>query len=380
VFRKPEIYHVDQGNVLRWNHLVVYVTAVKKILDVDAIESADEQGSVDSVMTADKESTAKIFLPQTDRDLPESLPRGFEKYTDFQPMNSGGTAVLTSCWDSIVGRTVALKRLLPKFADDPHERRRLLREARITAQLQHPNTVPVYEIGQNEGGIYFTMKLLAGENLFKVIQRLSWGDAATERDYPLEGLLEVIIQVGLALASAHVHGVIHRDVKPENIWLGKFGEVMLLDWGVAKVWGVPNQDGENHSADNSHELSGSPDDGQLQTLTLSGQRPGTPLYMSPEQVSGESDIDERTDVFSLGVVMYEMLAFKEPFRGRVIRETFDNILHVTPPSPRELRPQRNIPESLVQIVFKALEKKADDRFPTIYEMVEAIRGIRKDLH
>ncbi|GAB4137022.1 MAG: serine/threonine-protein kinase [Planctomycetaceae bacterium] len=331
-------------------------------------------------MTSENAQPTRIYLPDTDRELPREIPTGFEKYSDFQQMNSGATAVLYSCMDTVVGRTVALKRLLPRYAHDPQERRRLLREARITAQLQHPNTVPVYEIGQVNGEIYFTMKRIAGENLFKVIQRLSWGDASTERAYSLDKLLEIVTQVGLALAYAHVHGVVHRDIKPENIWLGEFGEVMLLDWGVAKVWGYPNLDGSNNPDMPAHDISQLDDAGQIQALTQTGQRPGTPLYMSPEQVLGHLYIDERTDIFSLGVVLYEMLAFKEPFRGRVIRETFDNIIHENPTPPREVRPERNIPSSLEAIVFKAIEKKPENRFTKMLEMVEAIREVRKELY
>lgn len=343
-------------------------------------------------MATHKDSYPGIFLPATDADLPEKTLVGFEKYSDFRPINRGEKVGLYSCWDCITGRTIVVKKLHPEFAKNPAERRRLLREARITAQLQHPNTVPLYEIGETHGSIYFTMKRIAGENLFQVLQRLSWGDAATEAKYPLDILLEQLIQIGLALAYAHTHGVIHRDVKPENIWVGEFGEVVLLDWGVAKVWGFPNQDGEDsphqmssekqrasekkqqHSANNSDT-----EKPQLQTLTRTGQRPGTPLYMSPEQVLAHKYLDERTDIFSLGVVMYELLAFKEPFRGRVIQETFDNIIHNTPPSIRALRPEKNIPELLETIVFKALEKKPADRFPQMIEMVEAIRQARREL-
>ena len=180
----------------------------------------------------------QIILTGTDPDLPTDFDGNFAKYSDFHEMARGGKALLRSCWDSVMGRTVALKSLLPRFADDLRERRRFLREARVTAQLQHPNTVPVYEIGYDDGQcLYFTMKRIAGENLFQILQRLSWRDAVTLEQYPLSVLLDVVTQACQALAYAHAHGVIHRDVKPENIWLGKFGEVILLDWGVAKVWG-----------------------------------------------------------------------------------------------------------------------------------------------
>lgn len=338
-------------------------------------------------MTEQLDNYPKIILAGTDLDLPEQLPQGYAKYSDFQEMARGLKAVLHSCWDSVMGRTVAMKTLLPEFADDEVERRRFLREARVTAQLQHPNTVPVYEIGRdNDGGLYFTMKRLAGENFFKILQRLSWGDAVTERKFGLDVQLELIVQACQSLAYAHTHGVIHRDIKPENIWIGEFGEVVLLDWGVAKVWGSVNdllkskaeQDAIEDEVveEPQHELatSGGRD---LQTLTHSGQRPGTPLYMSPEQVQ-RKPLDDRTDVFSMGVLLYEMLAFREPFRGKTVKETFDRIVYYPVKPPSEVAPEKSIPESLDHIVMKAISKRPADRFDSMVEMIGNLRVARLD--
>lgn len=330
-------------------------------------------------MTTEHDHYPKIILSATDPDLPEDVPHGYAKYSDFKEMTRGGKAVLSSCWDRIMGRTVALKKLLPRFADDSVERRRFLREARITAQLQHPNTVPVYEIGRVDSELYFTMKRLAGENLFKILQRLSWDDPTTTAKYPLDSLLEIITQVGLSLAYAHGHGVIHRDVKPENIWIGEYGEVVLLDWGVAKVWG--NADGDEPSEEllEDERLLLTSDDPNLQALTQTGQRPGTPLYMSPEQVAGNAYLDERSDVFSLGVVIYEMLTFTEPFRGHDVRATFNNILHDRLPAPSTRSKRTDIPQSLDDAVLRAIEKKTGDRFQSMLDFVEALRQARRQI-
>ena len=320
----------------------------------------------------------QIILTGTDPDLPTDFDGNFAKYSDFHEMARGGKALLRSCWDSVMGRTVALKSLLPRFADDLRERRRFLREARVTAQLQHPNTVPVYEIGYDDGQcLYFTMKRIAGENLFQILQRLSWRDAVTLEQYPLSVLLDVVTQACQALAYAHAHGVIHRDVKPENIWLGKFGEVILLDWGVAKVWGSADDVTEETPQHEPDVDRSSPH--QLQTLTLAGQRPGTPLYMSPEQVLGNRYLDERTDVFSLGVLLYEMLAFKEPFRGRTINETFDRIVHDDPLPLHVHAGDRDLPATLEPIVFKAVSKDPGDRYQTILDLIVDIRAVRGTL-
>ena len=310
-----------------------------------------------------------IFLSATDYDLPEPLPQGLAKYSNFRDMARGGSAVLRTCFDRITGRTIVIKTLLPEFRHDEKENRRLLREARVTAQLQHPNTVPVYEIGRDAAeGLYFTMKRVSGENLFEILKRIARGDAATSGAFPLRRRLEIVAGAAQALMYAHARGVIHRDVKPENIWVGNFGEVILLDWGVAKVWGQPDDAPQHPSLARPSE--------SLQALTRAGDRPGTPLYMSPEQVNvNRAVIDERSDVFSTGVVLYEVAALREPFRGRVIQETFENIIHDHPPPPSKASPDRGIPARLDEVVTKAIAKSPADRYQTMRELLEAIREV-----
>lgn len=311
-----------------------------------------------------------IFLSATDYDLPEPLPQGLAKYSNFRDMARGGSAVLRTCFDRITGRTIVIKTLLPEFRHDEKENRRLLREARVTAQLQHPNTVPVYEIGRDAAeGLYFTMKRVSGENLFEILKRIARGDAATIAAFPLRRRLEIVAGAAQALMYAHARGVIHRDVKPENIWVGNFGEVILLDWGVAKVWGQPDDAPQHPTLARQSSES-------IQALTMAGDRPGTPLYMSPEQVNvNRAVIDERSDVFSTGVVLYEVAALREPFRGRVIQETFENIIHDHPPPPSKASPDRGIPPRLDEVVTKAIAKTPADRYQTMRDLLEAIREV-----
>ncbi len=312
-------------------------------------------------------SHAAILSSVTDASLPNQFTNDYSKYGNHQSIAGGGHGALTGSMDAVLGRTVALKTLHPEHANSDQEQRRLLREARITAQLQHPNTVPVYELGkQADGSIYFAMKKVEGENLFQVIVRIAQGNEETKRQYPLNRLLGVLVQSSNALAYAHSRGVIHRDVKPENILLGPFGEVYLMDWGVAKVWGM------------AAEFDGDvPLDELYQRLTSTGKRPGTPLYMSPEQTTSGGIVDERSDIFSMGVVLYEILAQREPFRGKTIEETFHNIQTLTPPAPSTIATQMAIPVSLDQICLKALEKKPVDRYQAITEMIQEIRDIRE---
>ena len=321
-------------------------------------------------MTADSD----ITLAATDAELPPEVGE-FEKYGAFEEMARGGKAVLHSCVDRIIGRTVCMKRPLPEIADDPAEIRRFLREARVTAQMAHPNTVPVYEIGRDDAGApYFTMKKISGDNLHELLKRIH--DAAPDDPihaaYPPSWRLNACGDAGLALAYAHAHGVVHRDVKPENIWVGRFGEVILLDWGIAKVWGKADDPAGEEMTQAPREILESD---QLRTLTRSGQLLGTPLYMSPEQVLGHKYLDERSDVFGLGIVMYEALTLTEPFRGRSVRSTFDYIIHDRPKPPSEVC--EAAPPEFDAVVMKALEKKPDDRWQSMLSLVEAVREVTR---
>jgi serine/threonine protein kinase len=299
------------------------------------------------------ENNNMVFVADTDGQLPFHISNAFQKYTDFKPLKTGGKARLVSCKDTNLGRRVLLKMLRPELSEDRIELRRLIREARITAQLQHPATVPLYEIGQtDEGEWFFAMKNIEGSTLFDIILGLANRDQNIEARFGLNRLLAILTQVGDALAYAHVRGVIHRDIKPENIIVGTFGEVTLIDWGVAKVWGMS-------------------DDGEANTIDSRG---GTPLYMSPEQVSGSRLVDERTDVYSLGVVMYEMLAQKEPFRGQNLEETFNNILNEQPQPPREAAPHRFIPAPLELICLKAMSKNPEDRYQKMQDMMNDVQA------
>ena len=310
-----------------------------------------------------------IYLSKTDAALPSWFSNDYKKYKNIQPMHGGGNGVLMSCDDLNLGRKIAIKLLNPGQQNSARERKRLLREARVTAQLAHPNTIPVYEIGKTtDGELYFAMKKVEGENLFQAIVRIAQGDEQTKAYYTIDRLLSVLVQVAHALSYAHSHGVIHRDIKPENIFLGIIGEVYLMDWGVAKVWGMSAQD--DSVADPSH-LNDNP------RVTETGQHPGTPLYMSPEQIRGTPTVDERSDIFSLGVVLYEILTQREPFRGSNVQETFANILHTAPPPPSQVATKRELPAALDAICMKALEKKPRDRFQSAEEMIEEIEQFRE---
>ena len=311
----------------------------------------------------------KIYIDQTDQSLPESI-KNYEKYQYFSLLARGGSATIMTCQDTILNRKVAYKSLHKEVKKIEVEQKRFLREARVTAMLQHPNTPPVYELGRDKhGDPYFTMKLILGRTLKNIIEELVENDRKTKEEFTLNRLLGALIQVSNAIAYAHEHGVIHRDIKPGNIQIGAFGEVLMLDWGLAKVWGMPpDEEVDQHMTQKKEDLE----------LTRVGKRQGTPLYMSPEQALGVSDIDERTDIFSLGSVLYEMLTLKNMFVGKSVHELLNKLKHDDPIIPSERNPNRLVPKRLEEICLKAIQRDRDKRYQDVMDFVNNIREFRQE--
>ncbi len=297
-----------------------------------------------------------LFIEQTDKDLAQRIDPNF-RYAYFKTIARGGKSLIQSCKDMQLNRVICYKSLLPEFADDLIEQKRLLREARISAILQHPNTVPTYELGRdNKGRYYFTMKLVHGYTLREIFDY-------RER-YDLGQLVEIIVQVANALQCAHSHGVIHRDVKPENILIGPYGEVLLLDWGLAKVW---NKKGEQSPIEDevpTHEAEDS-------AMTGHQKLQGTLFYMSPEQIERDPVIDSRTDIYSLGIVLYEAITGRTPAQGEMLDDVIQSTLNVEPPKPSKLTD--NVPPMLEDTVMKCLHKDAKQRLQTTGELIRLLQ-------
>ena len=227
------------------------------------LNSGDEQGSPGGLVPAGHHGCrAAGAVSQRVRKLP-----------GFRGHRGGGGATIQSAIDPNLGRRVALKTIRPDLADDPLLQRRFLREARVTAMIQHPATVPVYEIGRDrEGRPYVAMKLVLGQSLHKIIDGLVGRLPPFEAFRPRDALVDIVIQTGQALAYAHKRGIVHRDVKPDNITVGDFGEVLVMDWGVAKVLGEPEPEAD------AEPLTDGPAD-----LTLQGKVYGTPATCRPSR-------------------------------------------------------------------------------------------------
>lgn len=296
-----------------------------------------------------------VFLDETDKKLPEKIdPR--TRYAFFSTIAKGGKCLIKSCKDLHLSRFVCYKTLKPEFATDEIEQQRLIREARVSAMLQHPNTVPTYELGRDGKGYpYFTMKLVHGYTLREILDY-------RER-YDLTQLVEVVIQLAHVLEYAHTHGVAHRDIKPENVLAGPFGEVLLLDWGLAKVW---HPDGGQQE----EEAKSVP----IKDITLTGQgkAQGTAHYMSPEQINQDPTIDHRTDVYSLGAVLYEILCGQTPSKGEKLHEVLASTLNDTPLPPSQVTTQK-IPETLEALTMRCLQKSPGDRYETMKDVLRILQ-------
>ncbi len=298
----------------------------------------------------------KLFIEQTDAELAKKPDPNF-RYAYFKTIAKGGKSLIQSCKDLHLNREICYKTLLPEFAEDAIEQKRLLREARVSAMLQHPNTVPTYELGRDRGGhYYFTMKLVHGYTLREIYDY-------RER-YDLGQLVKIIIQIAYALEYAHTMGVIHRDIKPENVLIGPYGEVLLLDWGLAKVW---NKAG-SESLIESEVPSGATED---MTMTGFQKLQGTLFYMSPEQIERDPTIDSRSDIYSLGILLYEALTGRTPATGELIDEVIQSTLNVEPPKPSEITD--NIPRLLEEAVMACIQKQPEQRLQTAGELVRKLQ-------
>jgi len=293
-----------------------------------------------------------------------TLPNGINstnKFTLVEELGRGGMGIILRGRDKVLHRDVALK--IIRDPGDEVQRERFIKEAQVTGQLEHPNIVPVHEFGIDHNGcIFFAMKLVRGRTLGEIIDGHRSSDAAVQRDFPLSRLVTILIQVSHAVAFAHSRGVIHRDLKPSNIMLGDFGEVMLMDWGLAKV-GVaevpePPSVGDETPSPGDHPAIRRLDD------TQDGSVLGTPVYMPPEQALGQiGSLDARSDVYSLGAILYEMLTLRTPVEGDNIKDVLQKVASGEIAAPGDAAPERDIPRDLAAVAMKALSFKPEHRYP-----------------
>lgn len=281
-----------------------------------------------------------------------------DPYEDRGELGRGGMGAVHSAFDHDLERTVAIKTLLPGLESDDMVVRTFVDEARITALIEHPNVAPVHRLERrDDGSLLLVMKLIDGRTLREHLAELPAPPWPAE---VLDSVLSAFVKVCDAVAFAHSRGVIHLDLKSQNIMLGSYGQVYVLDWGVARY---------------------RPPDERGPTLTVPSEKrvsTGTPSYMSPEQVLfSEADISERTDVYLLGGILYEILTGAPPHTGRTMAEVVASALRGLVPPPAERAPGRQPPAGLAEVAMRALEADPARRYASVLELQQDVKAFRR---
>ena len=297
------------------------------------------------------------------------------KYVVSDELGRGGLGVVLAAEDLSLRRELAIKVL--RAAEDEELISDFIDEAQITGQLEHPNIVPVYDLGlDGQQQPYMAMKMVRGTTLWEMVQGIRAGRLrfSPVGDQIAAGWLDIFQKACDAVGYAHSRGVVHRDLKPANVMVGDFGEVLVIDWGLARLLKDHEQRAAAPDRRPSRRVQSGPRESDDQ-VTIDGLVFGTPAYMPPEQANGKmSEVDERADIFSLGAILYQMLTLEAPYTGSTVDVTLRKAAMHELPSPRRRAPRRQIPKELDAIVMKAMAAEPRQRYRTVGELQADLRA------
>ncbi|MEI6422081.1 MAG: bifunctional serine/threonine-protein kinase/formylglycine-generating enzyme family protein [Lentisphaerota bacterium] len=303
-------------------------------------------------------------------DIRNSVPSSH--FTQIHTIGLGGIGLVVGAHDPNLDRDVAVKMLRGENKNKLPDIERFIREARATANIEHPNVIPVHELGVMDAvGVYFTMKKVKGDNLHEVIEHLKKGDREYCGKYTRLYLLEIFINVCNGVAFAHSKRIIHRDLKPHNILIGDYGEVLVMDWGLAKYLDSREeskyQDIPAEKGNRSFHVD--------TAMTTDGTISGTPNYMPPEQADGKIlELDERGDIYSLGAILYQILTYFPPYNGEDVYKVLADVQKGNFIHPRAKCPNHKIPRELEAVCLKAMSLEKNKRYQSVQELIRDIRN------
>jgi serine/threonine-protein kinase len=339
---------------------------------ISAAQDRDHRRQATYVPGADASTPATTapFHPGT------PAPEQLDTYTRFRQLKflaKGGLGAVYAAEDRVLNRDVAVKFVHPQLVRDPLCLQRFQVEAEITARLEHPGVVPLHAFGTTDDGRpFYVMRLIRGETLDDAIRRYHENSASKSKmaaqSIEFRDLLGRFVTACQTLAYAHNRGVLHRDIKPQNVMLGRFGETLVVDWGLA----LPIGRSENARASGEHTLMPT----SSASNDSSGGGAGTPAFMSPEQAAGTLELTPASDIFSLGATLYKILTGRAPYEGRSAREVIDKAATADFQPPRAI--QKNVPASIEAVCLKAMARRPTDRYDTALDLARDIERFLAD--
>lgn len=348
--------------------LPLFCTYCGSKLDASRIKTMEtetgDMTSLASMSTVEGVALVTGEVPQA-----ESVQFTIGPYQVLGDIGKGGMGEVFMAFDTNCGRRIALKRIRSDLTEHVQMHNRFLKEARITAQLTHPSIIPIYAIQAQDHQSYYTMPYVEGETLKQILRmarlREKQGEKADDIGGAIPALVRIFLNICQAIAYAHSKWVLHRDIKPENIIVGKYGEVLILDWGLAKLIhpakASPDEEGE--------EIPPHP----LHHLTMVGKVVGTVSYMAPERAMG-NPATFQTDIYSLGVILYQILTLRHPFKRGTLQQFRENMHLEVLRDPSEVAPYREVPRVLSRIVLKCLDPDLEKRYRTMDELIDDLKN------